>query len=155
MRGLVPDETRRLVGDGKHQMSDGLAHCRAMNATRTGQQHARPPGRTAEKVIDAGGERLDPFQTHRLAHEVVVHTDPESDEDIDGGHLQRQRRQILHCINRLDRVDGQSRTGLSEPLGIMVGMGFEDQDVHVAYGAFATGIETAETTGRDTIPMCH
>jgi len=84
---LVADRPHRVAADGHHHIDDLLAHRGAVNAAARGDQHVWLERRTAQEMIDAGPQRLDPLQPRRAGEHEIPHLDAEHEHHVDVGKL--------------------------------------------------------------------
>ncbi|MEJ2434720.1 MAG: hypothetical protein P8Y53_16730 [Pseudolabrys sp.] len=117
-----------------------------MDAADIGDQHVRVERGQVDDVVDAGAERLDPFQLGGVAHHVVRHGRREAQQDVGVGDVG------LDLAVVADRMDGQFGEQLLEPRLVAGGHRFldfgEDEDVrHGGRGVLPTVWEMISRQG--------
>ena len=85
-----------------------------MNAADIGHDDVRSERWQVDDVVDAGAERLDPFQLGCVAHHVVGHRRREAQQDVGVGDIG------LYQGVMADHVDGQLRE-LFQQHGLITG----------------------------------
>ena len=85
-----------------------------MNAADIGDQHLFAERGQVDDVVDAGAERLDPFELGRVAHHMVGHGRRETEQDVGVGDVGLYQGMVA------DHVDGQLRE-LFQQHGLVAG----------------------------------
>ena len=99
-----------------------FAHRRPVNAGAAGDDYIRLERRAAQEMVDAGGERLDPFQLRRTGEHIVTDFDAEHDHHLDTRQVAGDRSGVLEQ-GELQR--GKFRL---QPVAIHLGVDVDDED---------------------------
>ena len=121
---------RQHIGDGRFR------HRRAVDAADIGDQDLFAERGQVDDVVDAGAERLDPFQLGRVAHHVVGHRRGKAQQDVGVGDIGAD------IVMMADHIDGQLRKPLQQH-GLVTGPHrFLDfgEDQHFRHSGSGAGI---------------
>ena len=104
-------------------MHNGLAHRRPMNTAAAGQDRVRGQGFAAQKVVDAGGERLYPLQCGHAPEQRIGNPHAERNQHVDPVEIHRA------IGRRRRRLDVEFGERVAQGVAIIVGVGFQDENV--------------------------
>ena len=134
MRLLVADRPHRVAADRHHHIDDLLAHRRAVDAAAAGDQHVWLERRAAQEMIDAGRQRLDPFQPRRAGEHEILHLDAEHHHDID---IAKIARDFAFVVEELKLQRGKF---FAQRIAIHLGMNVDDENFgHERSGSLRQG----------------
>ena len=105
---------RQVAGERQHERDGGFRHRRAVDAADIGDDDLFAERGQVDDVVDAGAERLDPFQLGRVAHHVVGHGRGKAQQDVGVGNVRLYQGMVA------DHVDGQLRE-LFQQHGLIAG----------------------------------
>jgi len=101
-----------------------------MNAARAGDDDVARQRRKAQEVVDAGCQRLNPFQRSHASDDVVVDDHAECDQHVDVGEVGGK----LGGVARPHELDVGKLLG--DPLGVGLGVNFKDEELHQPFARF-------------------
>ncbi len=134
----LPDAMRSVFGltlgvpaRRHHHIDDLLAHRRPMDAAAASDQHVGLERRTAQEMIDASRQRLNPFQSLGGSDDLVRHLDTEADQHIDVGDVAER---LVFAARQYELQTGKLG---AQPIAIHLGMDVDDQDLGVHAGGKA------------------
>ena len=108
------DGARQIAGQRQHRAERRFRHRRAVNAVDIGDDDVLAQRRLVDEVVDAGAERLNPFQPWRLLQHIVGQHRREGEERVG---VRDMRPDLGVMIDQVDREFGKARP---QPVAILI-----------------------------------
>jgi hypothetical protein len=101
----------------QHSRERGFRNRRALDAAHIGDDHVVAQSRLVDEIVDAGAERLDPFESRSGGQHIAGQHRSESDKRIG---LVDERPDLGMMVNQLDR---DLRKALAQAVAILIANG--------------------------------
>ena len=129
---LIAHTVGQPAAQRQHPQDGGFRHRLAMDAADIGDDHLVAQRRLVDDAVNAGPERLDPFQLAGGREHLVAQHRPECHQDLGFGHERCGLGEVI------DDVDLQLRKALAQPRGVEVAnlLRERQQDEQAAHSDF-------------------